>query len=161
MLTCLKKPSLACKCEFYTPKHYVKGDPMELNFELNLQNATKWNIPTDRAHRLYDKNGVIYLVIMYTPRVIIIKMSKMVHFFCIFGWRQQKNNQFGQNNQVQLRDLTELFQKKVWLIGFEVTVCEILRVKISKKLVSQQKLPKPCIFKDWHLANSSSETNNP
>ena len=41
MLTCLKKPSLACKCEFYTPKNYVKGDPMELNFELNLQNATK------------------------------------------------------------------------------------------------------------------------
>ena len=33
----------------------------------------------DRAQRLYEKNGVIRLV-MSTPRVMIIKMSKMAHF---------------------------------------------------------------------------------
>ena len=34
----------------------------------------------DRAQRADEKNGVIYLVIMFTPRVMVIKMSKMAHF---------------------------------------------------------------------------------
>ena len=34
----------------------------------------------DRAQRLDEKNGVICLVIMFTSRVIVIKMSKMDHF---------------------------------------------------------------------------------
>ena len=39
---------------------------------------------------------------------------------------------------MQLKDL-EFFQKMVWLIGFGVTVREVSRVEISKKLLSQQK----------------------
>ena len=39
-----------------------KGDSTKLNFEgLEMQ---KWNIPTDRARRADEKNGVICLVIM-------------------------------------------------------------------------------------------------
>ena len=34
----------------------------------------------DRAQREDEKNGVICLVIMFTPRVMVIKMSKMAHF---------------------------------------------------------------------------------
>ena len=41
----------------------------------------KWNIPIDRAQRVYEKNGVTYLVIMFAPGVMVIKMSKMAHFF--------------------------------------------------------------------------------
>ena len=41
----------------------------------------------------------------------------------------------------------------IWLIGFEVTVLEIVRVGISRKLQSQQKIPKLFIFKGSHLAN--------
>ena len=33
----------------------------------------------DRAQRVDEKNGIIYLV-MFTPRVMVIKMSKMAHF---------------------------------------------------------------------------------
>ena len=81
MLAGLKVPSLACKCVFYRPEHNAKGgmggEGMELNFEgLEIQ---KWNMPTDRAQRVDDKNGVICLVIMYTPGVMVIKMSKMAH----------------------------------------------------------------------------------
>ena len=36
-------------------------------------------MPTERAQRVDDKNGVICLVIMYTPGVMVIKMSKMAH----------------------------------------------------------------------------------
>ena len=34
----------------------------------------------DRAQREDEKNGVICLVIMFTPRVMVIKMSKMANF---------------------------------------------------------------------------------
>ena len=54
---------------------------MELTFEsLQMQ---KWNIPTDRVQRVDEKNVIICLVIMFTPGVMAIKMSKMAHF-CIF-----------------------------------------------------------------------------
>ena len=49
-----------------------------LNFEgLEMQ---KLNISTDRAQRLDEKNWVICLVVMFTPGIIVIKMSKMVIF---------------------------------------------------------------------------------
>ena len=45
---------------------------MELNFErLEMQ---KRKIPSDRAQRVYEKNGVICLVIICTPGVIVIKI---------------------------------------------------------------------------------------
>ena len=53
-------------------------DPMELNFEgLKLQ---KRNVPTDRTRKIDEKNGTIYLVIMFTRRVMVKTMSKMVFF---------------------------------------------------------------------------------
>ena len=36
---------------------------------------------TDRAQRADEKNGVIYLVVMFTSRFMVNKMSKMAHFF--------------------------------------------------------------------------------
>ena len=46
-----------------------------LNFE--MQNL---NVPTDRAQLAAEKNGVIYLVVMFTLRVMVMKMSKMYQF---------------------------------------------------------------------------------
>ena len=40
---------------------------MELNFE--VLEMEKWHIPTDTAQRADEKNGVISLVILFTPRV--------------------------------------------------------------------------------------------
>ena len=76
---------------------------MELNFEdLEMQ---KWNIPTNKAQR-DGKKGVICLVIMFTPWVMIIKMSKMVHFFFYFPLMLAKNqSQFGQNIYGHLENL--------------------------------------------------------
>ena len=34
----------------------------------------------DEAQRVDEKNGVICLVVMFTPRVMVIKMSKITHF---------------------------------------------------------------------------------
>ena len=64
-----------------------RGDPLELNFEdLEMKN---WNIPMDKTQRVDEKNGVNCLVIIFTSRVMVMKMSKMVHF-CIFCWCQKR-----------------------------------------------------------------------
>ena len=70
MLTGLQLSSFACKCVFYRPEHNARGDPMELNFG-----------DLDRAQRLNEKNWFICHVILFTPRVMVIKMSIMAQFF--------------------------------------------------------------------------------
>ena len=51
---------------------------MELNFEglLNLE-MQKLNVKTDRGQLVAEKNGVICLVVMFTLRVMAMRMSKM------------------------------------------------------------------------------------
>ena len=80
ILTGLKVWPLASKCVFYRSEHNAKGQEgaMGLNFEgLEMQ---KWNIPTSRAQRVDRKLEFICPVIMFTPQVMAIKMSKMAHF---------------------------------------------------------------------------------
>ena len=78
---------------------------VELNFEgLEIQ---KWNIPTDTTQRVDKKNGVICLVMMLTPRVMVIKMPKMAHFLYFLLRRAKNLPQFRQNIQVQLKYLIE------------------------------------------------------
>ena len=40
-------------------------------------------MPTDSALRVNERNGVIFLVITFGPRVLVIKMSKMADFLYI------------------------------------------------------------------------------
>ena len=40
----------------------------------------KWNIPLDRAQKIYEKNGVKNRVIIFIDGVMVIKMSKMGRF---------------------------------------------------------------------------------
>ena len=65
-------------------------------------------MPTDRAQKVQEKNGFICLVIMFTPRVMVFKMSKMV---------TGKNlSDFG----MRMKDLVEFLKKMAWLISFEL-----------------------------------------
>ena len=34
----------------------------------------------DSAQRVHEKNGVICLVVMFTPRIRVIRMSQIAHF---------------------------------------------------------------------------------
>ena len=55
-------------------------------------------MPTDSALRVNERNGVICLVIPFGPRVLVIKMSKMVDFLYILLMKAKiKQSQFGQN----------------------------------------------------------------
>ena len=78
MLTGLKMSSVACKCVFYRSEHNAKSGPMELNF--HGPEMQKRNIPTGRAHEQMKKFDHLpsYHVI---SRVMVIKMSKIAHFF--------------------------------------------------------------------------------
>ena len=54
-----------------------------MNFEdLWMQ---KWNIPTDRAQRRDEKKENICLAIMFTSRVMVIKMSVKNSSFSVFS----------------------------------------------------------------------------
>ena len=60
-------------------------ETLEWNFEgLEIH---KLNIPMDRAQKVDQKNGVIYLVIMVTRRITVIKILLVV----------KNQSQFGEN----------------------------------------------------------------
>ena len=109
---------------------------MALNFVgLEMQ---KWNTETDKTQKVDEENGVIYLGIMFTPTVMVIKMSKMAHFLYFQLMTAKKLWQFQQNIYVHLKDLIEFLQKMVWLISFRFT--------IHKRLRSQQKVYQNPLF---------------
>ena len=78
MLTGLKVSSLACSV-FYRPEHNAKVGPHGIEF------WRSWNIQTDWAQRVDEKNGIICLLFVVAPGVIVIKMSKMTDFFIFSG----------------------------------------------------------------------------
>ena len=105
MLTGLTMLSWACKCVNFTKQNITKGerDPMKLNFDsLEMQ---KWNIPTDRAQRVDRKNEDICLVIIFTPQVMVIRMSKIAHLLYFLLMPAKNQSQFSQNIYVDLKDL--------------------------------------------------------
>ena len=93
---------------------------MELNFErIEMQ---KWNIPTDRAERVDGQNGVICLVIMFTLRVMIIKMSKMAHFLYFQLIPAKNQSQFKCIFTCIWKILFSSLGKMLWIIGSWATI---------------------------------------
>ena len=120
MSTSLKVSSLSCKSVFFRSEHNAKGDHMELSFQrLEMQ---KWKIPTGRPQRADEKIEAICLIIMFTPRIMVIKMSKMAHIMYFLLMTAEKSVSSGKILSVNLKDLIGFFQKMVWLISFGITV---------------------------------------
>ena len=105
-----------------------------------------------------DKNGFICLIVMFIPRVTVIKMSQIAHILYFLLMATKNVVTIWAKYLMHQKILTECFQKMVWLLGFGVAIHEILRVEISEKVLSQQNIPKFCIFNGPHLANASSNT---
>ena len=86
-----------------------RGDRVELSFEgLEMQ---KWNIPTDRAPRVADKNGVPCLYVMFSPRVMIVKMSKLAYLLYFLLMAATYYSQFGQIFECPGKILLSSFRK--------------------------------------------------
>ena len=110
-----------------------RGDPMELNFEgLEMQ---KWNIPTDRAERWDGKNGVICLV-MFTPKVMVIKMSKIAHF--LYFLLMPAKNQSHSLDKIFIciwKILSSSFRKCCGLLDSELPLTRYQPLKIQSFII--------------------------
>ena len=76
MLTGLKISSSGDSLYFYRPENNAKRRLNGIVF------WRSWNSKNE-TQRVGEKNGVICLIIMFIARVMVIKMSKMVHSFFI------------------------------------------------------------------------------
>ena len=120
-----KKDVYASTVYFIDQNTMQRGNPMEMNMKgLEMQN---WNIPMDRAQKVDDKNRVICLVTLFSPGVMVIKISEMAHSLYLLLMKTKSQSQFGEIICVHLKDIIEFFQKMVWLI---VTGHEISREEI-------------------------------
>ena len=72
--------------------HTELGDLSEIELEF-LSGVHKRDA---RAQRVDEKNRVIRLV-MFTPRVMVIKMSKMLYFMYFLLHTAKNQSQFGQD----------------------------------------------------------------
>ena len=89
MLTGLKLSSLACRCVNFTDQNIIqRGEGLHGTEFWRSWNA-EMKYTNEYSSKSRWKNGVICLIIMFTPQVMIIKMPKMA-YFCIFCWCQQK-----------------------------------------------------------------------
>ena len=61
---------------------------------------------------------------------MVTKTSKMTHLFVFAADENKKSVRLWGNISGHQKDLIEYFQKMVWLIGFEVTIREILKIKM-------------------------------
>ena len=114
----------------------------------------------DKTQTVDEKYGVICLVIMFTLRVSVFKMSEIVVFKCIFVFFCNLS-QFGQYIYVHMEDLIEFLQKMIWLIGYGLNCLWDIVDKYQKNCWVNKKIAKSCIFKCWYFATGSSELHNP
>ena len=123
------------------PEHNAKIGPHGIEFWRSWNARIKYT-NHGRAQRLDEKNGVIYLVIMFTSTDMVINMSKMAHF-CIFRWLQQ------QKKTVLVKYLSAS-ERSYWILSendmvnrfWTYSLWDIENSNI-KKLLSQQKILKP------------------
>ena len=117
----------------------------------------KENMPMDRAQRVDEWNGVICFVIMFTPRVMAIKMSKWVIIFFVFFADDNKTLVTAGTKYLSAsgRSYRVLSENGMIIRLWSLWDIEHRNCWISKRFL------KSCIFKGWYLANSSSEPNNP
>ena len=90
LLTGLKVSSLVRNCAFYRSELTGKWGPYGTEIKF-LKFKMKYI-----AQRVDEKNGIIHLV-MFAPRVMIIKMSKMAHFMYFLLDPTKNQSQFGKH----------------------------------------------------------------
>ena len=94
-------------------------------------------LQTVRAQKVDEKNWVISLVSMFLSWVMVLKFYKEV-IFCNFVLTSAGNlTLLKQFTYMHLTVLSTLFRKMTWWVW--TTVHEILAIKISKNMQTQQK----------------------
>ena len=115
-----------------------RDDHMKMNFDyFQIQ---KWTFQTVIAKKVDIKNGVICLVSVFPFCVMVLKLSKKVHFWQVCADLSKKPKSVETIYiDIDLKVLITLFQKMIWFIGVWATVYDMLAIKISKLMLTQQK----------------------
>ena len=113
---------LVCKYVFYGPEHNAKEGPHE-NWILKVLKCKNGINHWTELKEQIKKKWVICVVVMFPPRVIAIKVSKMAAKKSVTASGKCLNAP---------ETFYWVLSKMVWLIDFGVKVREILRVEISK-----------------------------
>ena len=124
--------------EFCRPELLQRGDPMKQNFKYFQKQ--KWILPTIRAWKVDEKNGVVYLFLMCRSWVMVLKMLKMGHFFQFLCWSEWNSGMFREIwRSVSERSRCALSENGM--------VCRVLsnglgdiRKRIFKKVLTRQKI---------------------
>ena len=99
-------------------------------------------LQTVRVEKVDEKTGIICLVFMFPSCVMVLKLSKKVHFlqFCVDFRKKPKSVKA--IYILHLKVLITIFQKMISFIVVSATIYEILAIKISKKMLTHQKFNK-------------------
>ena len=106
-------------------------DHMKMNFEyFQIQ---KWILQTVRSEKVDEKNGVICLVSMFPSWVMVLKLSKKVHFLQFCADLSEKSKFIKAIfTYIHLKGLVTHFQKMVLFIVLWLTILEILVFEIEE-----------------------------
>ena len=135
----------------FTNQNGSKGGPHEN--EVWLFSKTKMNV-TNRVEKVDEKNEVICLVFKFHSWVMALNLSRKVNFLQFCADFSKKRKPVKAIYIFHLKVVTTLFQKMIWFIAVWATLYEILAIKISKNMLTQQKFNKII----WFLIITSPKT---
>ena len=117
------------KLRYFTDQNGPKGGPHDKEFWVFSNSEI---LQTFRSEKVDEKNGVLCLVFMFFSWVMVLKLSKKVHF-CNFVLASARNlGLLKQFTYMYLEGLVMHFQKMVWFIMLWLTVLETLVFEIEK-----------------------------
>ena len=129
--------SFCPKLRYITDQTGPKRGPHENEFDyFQIQ---KWMLQTVRVEKVDEKNGVIRLVPMFPSWVMILKLPKKVNCLQFCADLSKKTKPVKQFTYMHLKVIIILLQKMIWFVGAWATIHEILAIKISIKMLTQQK----------------------
>ena len=117
-----------------------RGDRMKMNFDyFQIQ---KWMLQTVWKEKVDDKkwghlSSFHVFFLSYGPS--IVRKSALLQFYTDFNKKPKSNKAI---YMLHLKVLTKLFRKMIWFIGDWATIHKISAIKISKKMMTQQKFYK-------------------
>ena len=128
--------------EFYKPEWIIRGTTWK--WILTIFKCKNEYYKQSRKGRW--KNEVICLVFKFPFWVMALNLSKKVNFLPSCGDFSTKRKCVKAIYIFHRKVLTTLFQKMIWFIGVWATFYEILAIKISKNMLTQQKFNKIISF---------------
>ena len=132
------------KLRYFTYQNGPKGDHIKINFD--YFQMKKWMLQTVRAKKVDEKIWVICLVSMFLFWVMVCKLSRKVHFLKFWADLGKKSTSV----EAMYIYASEYSHYTLSENAMSYRGYEILAIKISKKMLTQQKF----------LKNSSTSNTN-